>query len=177
MFGQSQALNSELQPYATNLMNNPTGLGAPFMSTALTASGESLAGGEGAAKQTAMDEASRTGNWGSIPSIINTASRQTGQQQSGNALNLQLQNAMQRLNQSAEGAQLLQSLGAEDLSGAGGMYNTETNAINAWSNANQGATNDMWKDIGGITKMAGSVAMAPFTGGTSLRGGGVGGNG
>src|SRR5208282_1682934 len=97
LFGQGQTAQNQLMPFYQNQMTNPQGLGATTIGQMLTRSGQSIGGAEGAARQTGTDLAARTGNTSAIPSIIGNTNKAGMVQQSNSANNIDIQNAMQKL--------------------------------------------------------------------------------
>jgi len=110
LFGQSQSTFGQLNPYFSNLLNNPQGLGATTLSQMLTSAGQSAAGGQGAARQRAFDLASRTGNTSAIPGIIGGASKEGISTMADVSRDLATKNAMLKLQQQQEGASGLSNL-------------------------------------------------------------------
>lgn len=150
--------NSELIPFATAEMTNPTGLGAQTMSQMQTLGGETAGGVTGAATKTAMDEAARTGNFGAIPSIIQGTAKQAGATQSTNALDTAIKNREVQLQQSQQGAGLLGGISSGDISGSTGMYGESSNGINDMINAEKLMQASTMQDIGEAANIGSSIA-------------------
>lgn len=176
LYGQSQAIAPTLSGLYNEEIANPQGFGATTLAQMLTQSGESTAGGIGAAKETAMNLGARTGNTSAIPSIISSADK-AGIQQSDNAANsLAIQNTMQKLNQQQEGAKGLSSLYGEDLSGGLQAENLADSALKTRISANQQSQGQFDKLLGvglgaatgGLTDVVGGLGNLDTTGGSSF---------
>ena len=104
-----------------------------------------------------MDTASRTGNYGSIPSIIDASARQAGQAQSTNTIDQQLANQQAKLQQQQQGAAGLGALSSQDQTGALNAMGISTNDINAFSTAQKDQNEEMWNNINGAVGLGGKV--------------------
>jgi hypothetical protein len=164
LFGQSQSLSSMLTPFYQQEMTNPQGFGPTAMSQMLTQSGQSIAGGEGAAKRTGMDLAARTGNTSAIPSII-ASTNKSGMVQQDDANNkIQIGNLMQKLNQQQQGASGLNALSGRDLSASLDADNIANSTFQnlmkskqlSVNQENQNAAKE-FNDIQSLFKLAGGV--------------------
>jgi hypothetical protein len=172
LFGQAQNQENQINPFYQQELNDPQGLGATTMAQQLTQAGQGIAGATGAARRTATDLGSRTGNTAAIPSIINSADK-TGIANTGNTVNaLNIQNAMQKLNQQQEGAAGESGLFGQNSSNAANYFNQANNAINTRIKANQAASQEkqaMFKDIGSVAGgVLGGISGLDMTGGSSL---------
>lgn len=149
--------NSELIPYLSSEMASPTGLGAQTLSQAQTASGEAIGGAQGAATKSAMDVAARTGNFGSIPSIIDNTARTAGQTQSTNALDLATKNREMQLQQSQAGASGLGTVASGDIGAASSMFGESSKAIQDMLSAEQLMQSSTFQDIGAVAGIGSSI--------------------
>jgi hypothetical protein len=172
---QAQGIQGQLNPYFSNMMNNPQGLGATTMSQMMTQAGQGTAGATGAAARTAQDMAARTGNTASVPGAIASANKQGMTNMSNTQNNLAMQNTMQKLQQQQQGAAGLSGLFNSDLSGS---MNANKNAISATTNElgaekaqqqaqQQGISNIMKMAGAGASMMSGGLANLDTTGGSS----------
>jgi len=163
-FGQAQGEGSALSGIYNQDITNPQGFGATTLAQMLTQSGESTAGGIGAAKQTAMDLGARTGNTAAIPGIIGAASK-AGIEQQGNAANsLAIQNQMEKMKQQQFGAQGLSQMYGENLGAAQGF---EKNANEAVQSQQAAENNSFFGSQGMFGKLAGA-AIGGVTGGAGF---------
>jgi len=137
LFGQGQNIQNQLTPFFQSEMTNPQGMGATTLNQMLTQSGQSIAGGVGGAKRTAMDLGARTGNTAAVPGIIGSAAKSGMVAQSGNANNIQIQNAMLKQAQQQQGAAGLSSLFSKDLSGSEGFEGLANSVLNTELSAKQ----------------------------------------
>lgn len=172
LFGQAQTDTNSLTPFYQQELNNPQGLGATTMSQLLTQSGQSIAGGEGAARQTALDLGARTGNTAATPSIIGNAAKQGMVAQSDAANKLQIANTMMKQQQQQEGASGLNSLYDNQLKGTFSAEDLSNQAIQTRIKANaqrQSMFQTLFKDVAG----AGLIAAGAFTANPLLVGAGA----
>jgi len=116
--GHSGADRSSLFPFLTNELTNPEGFGSDTIAQMLTQGGQAVSGATGAANEAATLNASRTGNSAAIPGIIDATARNAMKQQSDNALNVNIKNAMLKEQQRQDAAKGLE-----------GMYGEDTNAV------------------------------------------------
>lgn len=155
LFGASQAISPTLSALYNQELTNPQGFGATTLAQMLTQGSESIAGGLGAAKQTATDIGARTGNTSAIPSIIGSADKAGISQQSNNVNNLAIQNAMEKMKQQASGAAGLSSLYGTDLSGGLSAESLADKALGTRLSANQVGHSDLSSDIGDTASILG----------------------
>ena len=109
---------STLFPFLGSELNNPQGFGSDAVAKMLTQGGEAVSGATGAANESAQLQASRTGNSAAVPGIIDSTARSAMKQQSDNALNVNIKNAMLKNEQQQDAAKALQGIYGEDVGGA-----------------------------------------------------------
>lgn len=179
LFGQGQTAQNALTPYYQQQMINPQGLGATTIQQMLTRSGQGIAGAEGAARQTGVDLAARTGNTSAIPSIVGSANKAGMIQQSNAGNNIAIQNSMEKLNQQQQGATGMNSLFNTDTKSALEAGQNATGDLNAAIKAKQlqdAEKQSIFKDVTGAAMMvaapfAGPLAPGLLAGGASTMGG------
>src|SRR5208282_8206 len=163
LFGQGQTAQNTLTPYYLQQMNNPQGLGATTIQQMLTRSGQGIAGAEGAARQTGVDLAARTGNTSAIPSIVGGANKAGMIQQSNAGNDIAIKNAMEKLQQQQQGAAGMNSLFNTDTKSAldaGGLATGDLNAAIKAKQVQDQEKQSIFKDVAG----AGMMIAAPFAG-------------
>ena len=109
---------STLFPFLGSELNNPQGFGSDAVAKMLTQGGEAVSEATGAANEAAQLQASRTGNSAAVPGIIDSTARSAMKQQSDNALNVNIKNAMLKNEQQQDAAKALQGIYGEDVGGA-----------------------------------------------------------
>ncbi len=138
--GQTQkegADRATLFPFLTNEVTNPQGFGTDTLNQILTQGGEAAAGGTGAAAEAANLNASRTGNTAAVPGIIDATARNAMKQQSTNALDTNIQNAMLKQKQQQAGASGLSGLYSEDQNAALKAMGLQNETLGEWTKADQ----------------------------------------
>ena len=130
--GQNQALAQQASgtalPLYQQLAQGNQGFTPQQSANMLTASGQSLGGGQAAAVGQGALMQARTGNAGGYASAIDDAARQAGVQQSQNALGIQDQSAMLAHQNQLAGLQGLSGLNAQGTQGAISALNTANSA-------------------------------------------------
>ena len=176
LFGQSQEISPTLSGLYNQELTNPQGFGATTLAQMMTQNDESIAGGLGAAKQTATDLGARTGNTSAIPGIIASADKAGITQQSNATNSLSIQNAMEKMKQQDAGAAGLSGLYNTDLSGGLNAEGLADKAIGTRINANQVSDAQTDKLIsaglgaatGGLSGIAGGLGNLDETGGSTF---------
>lgn len=169
VYGSGQQANqtadrSQLFPFLQNEVTNPQGFGTDTVNQMLTQGGEAVSGATGAASEAANLNASRTGNTAAVPGIIDATARNAMKQQSGNALDVNIQNAMLKQKQQQAGASGLSGLYGEDQNAALKAMGLQNQSIDEWTKAsntnfgdeflsNLGST--LGKSVGSGTALAG----------------------
>ena len=167
LFGQAQQEGGTLSGLYNQDITNPQGFGATTLAQMLTQSGESTAGGIGAARQSAMDLGARTGNTAAIPGIISSASKAGIEQQGNTANSLAIQNQMEKMKQQQFGASGLSQLYGENLGASQGFEKISNEAI---QNQQDAQNNSFFGSQGMFGKLAGA-AIGGVTGGANFLGG------
>lgn len=130
-------------PFLTGEMTNPQGFGTTALDQMLTQGGEAVSGATGAASEAANLNASRTGNTAAVPGIIDATARNAMKQQSDNALNVNIKNALLKNEQQQAGARGLEGLYGEDLSAALKATGLENETLGEWTGADKAKTNPL----------------------------------
>jgi hypothetical protein len=139
LFGASQEIAPALSSLYSGELTNPQGFGATTLAQMLTQSDQSIAGGLGAARQTATDLGARTGNTAAIPGIVASADKAGISQHANDVNTLGIENAKEKMTQQQEGAAGLSSLYGTDLSGGLGAEGLADKAIGTRVEANTAA--------------------------------------
>lgn len=163
--GQATGISSQLTPFLQNELTNPQGFGTQALDEMQTQGGQAVSGAEGAAKEQALLNASRTGDSSAVPGIIDNSTRSAMRQQSDNVLGTDIENAKVKLAQQGGAASGLEGMYGTDVAAEMKSLGLANDSINAWTGAKHAATQDMWTDINGIGQLAGSVAGAAVGGG------------
>lgn len=114
---QAGQANSELFPFLSNELTNPTGFGDDTVSKMKTESGDAIAGAQGQATEAAQLLGSRTGNTAVAPGIIGASTRDAMKARSANDLGIDVENAKAKMGQQQMAA-----------GGLGSTYSTDVNA-------------------------------------------------
>lgn len=130
---------STFLPFLTNELNNPQGFGSDAIAQMLTQGGQAVSGATGAANEAATLNASRTGNSAAVPGIIDATARNAMKQQSDNALNVNIKNAMLKQQQQQEAAKGLEGLYGEDQNAVLRSLGLQNESLNAGTNASRAA--------------------------------------
>ena len=170
LFNSSQEIAPALSSLYNQEMTNPQGFGATTLAQMLTQSDQSIAGGLGAARQTATDLGARTGNTAAIPGIIGSADK-AGIAQHANAVNsLGIANTNEKMAQQQQGAAGLSGLYGTDLASGAKYEDTANEALKTAETANE---NSFFGSQGMFGKLAGA-AIGGATGGLGAIGSGLG---
>lgn len=158
----STAVGSVL-PYYEQQLVNPTGYTPAQKASMLTASSQSLGGGQSAAVGAGNLMAARTRNAGGFGAALDASSRDAGRTLSQNALGVQNSDATLEQQKQAAAASGLSSLYSTAAGDTLGAANASTAAINAQTSADQ-ATTQAWQGpvdaaIGGISSAAGGAGI------------------
>jgi hypothetical protein len=156
--GRGKDDRSQIFPFLTNELDNPQGFGKDALSQMLTQGGEAVSGATGAAGEAANLNASRTGNTAAVPGIIDSTARNAMRQQSNNALDVNIQDAMLKQKQQQAGATGLEGLYGADISSALKSMGLENDTLGEWTKADQ-ATQDAFNNWGKLA-IGGSLAGA-----------------
>ena len=168
LFSASQEIAPALSSLYSGELTNPQGFGATTLAQMLTQSDQSIAGGLGAARQTATDLGARTGNTAAIPGIIGSADK-AGITQHANAVNsLGIANANEKMTQQQQGAAGLSGLYGEDLSSGAKYEDTANEALKTAETAQQ---NGFFGSQGLFGKLAGAAIGAAGAGAGAISGG------
>jgi trimeric autotransporter adhesin len=176
LFGASQEIAPALSSLYSGELTNPQGFGATTLAQMLTQSDQSVAGGLGAARQTATDLGARTGNTAAIPGIIGSADK-AGITQHANAVNsLGIANANEKMAQQQQGAAGLSGLYNADLGAGLNAEGLADKAVNTRISANQQSQGQFDKLLGaglgaatgGLSSIAGGLGNLDSTGGSSV---------
>jgi len=155
---QSQSMQSTLLPFFNQEMLNPQGFNPQTMGEMNTVGGQVASGQVGQAAQAAKLAGARTGNLAGTNAAIDQAAREGMKSQSGNALDVNLENQKLKTAQQQAGVSGLSGLSNEDLQAALNSINAASGASNAWSSANTsawGPFNQIFGDItGGLAQAA-----------------------
>ena len=152
---QNLADRSTIEPFLTNELTNPQGYGADTIAQMLTQGGQAVSGATGAASEAAGLNASRTGNSAAVPGIIDATARNAMKQQSDNALNVNINNAMLKQKQQQAGAAGLENMYGEDQNAVLKSMGLQNESLGQWTNADK-ATQDA---LQGWEKAAQQVAV------------------
>lgn len=177
LFSQGQNIQGQLLPFFSNMMKNPQGLGPTTMSQIMTSAGQATAGGEGAARQRAMDLASRTGNTAAIPGIIGGASKTGMVEQADTSRDLGVKNAMMKMQQQQEGASGLSGLFGKDIGSSLDASKAATSAdelANKIAQQKQQAAQSGLKSMFGGIQGIGDMLSGILPGGAGGAAGGIG---
>lgn len=159
---QGLGINSSLIPTLQNEVNNPIGFGQQTLDEMQTAGGQTAAGSQAAAQQRAALAAARTGNLASLPSVQDKLARSGAQDQSNNALGLDIANNNAKLKEQQEGIAGLGGLASGDI-GSG------LNALGLSTTAAQDYTNSQnwWEPL--LGSVVGNAGYSTGSGGTAVR--------
>lgn len=134
-------------PFLSNELTNPEGFGQTTVDKMLTQGGQAVSGATGAAKEAATLNASRTGNTAAVPGIIDATARNAMKQQSNNALDVNIKDAMLKEQQRQDAAKGISSLYGEDVGSALKAMGLQNESLNAGTNASNVADNMVFKGI------------------------------
>lgn len=132
---------SAVNPFLTNELAHPEGFGADTIAQMLTQGGQAVSGATGAASEAAGLNASRTGNSAAVPGIIDATARNAMKQQSDNALNVNIKNAMLKEQQRQDAAKGLEGMYGEDQHAVLAALGLQNESLNAGTNASNAANN------------------------------------
>jgi len=130
----------QLFPFLSNELYNPEGFGSDTVAKMLTQGGEAVSGATGAANEQSLLNASRTGNSAAVPGIIGSTARSAMKQQSDNALNVDIKDAMLKEQQKQDAARQIQGLYGEDVGAALKGMGLQNESLNAGTEASKAVT-------------------------------------
>ena len=176
LFGASQEIAPALSSLYSGELSNPQGFGATTLAQMLTQSDQSIAGGLGAARQTATDLGARTGNTAAIPGIVASADKAGISQHANDVNTLGIENAKEKMTQQQEGAAGLSGLYNADLGAGLNAEGLADKAVNTRISANQQSQGQFDKLLGaglgaatgGLSSIAGGLGNLDSTGGSSV---------
>lgn len=176
LFGASQEIAPALSSLYSGELTNPQGFGATTLAQMLTQSDQSIAGGLGAARQTATDLGARTGNTAAIPGIVASADKAGISQHANDVNTLGIENAKEKMTQQQEGAAGLSGLYNADLGAGLNAEGLADKAVNTRISANQQSQGQFDKLLGaglgaatgGLSSIAGGLGNLDSTGGSSV---------
>ena len=176
LFGASQEIAPALSSLYSGELTNPQGFGATTLAQMLTQSDQSIAGGLGAARQTATDLGARTGNTAAIPGIVSSADKAGISQHANDVNTLGIENAKEKMTQQQEGAAGLSGLYNADLGAGLNAEGLADKAVNTRISANQESQGQFDKLLGmglgaatgGASDVAGGLGNLDTTGGSSV---------
>ena len=143
--GEAASAYNTLSPIYTQMATNPQGFTPQQKANMLTASAQSLGGGVASAVGEGNLEAARTGNIGGYDVALDDAARNAARVQSGNALQVQNQDA-----------QLADEHQREGLAGLDSLYGTSTGAGANYLQLANNAKPTFWQNM---ANEAGSMAI------------------
>jgi len=161
---QNKALYNQAMPegiaarnFYTSELNNPQGFSPQQLSSMLTASSQSIGGSNAGAVGGGNQLAARTGNQAGLATTLDNAMRNSAKQLSGNALDIQGQNAALKQKQQQGGAQGLEALYGTNLGQSLASLGLSNQAIAQWING-ANATNSAIGQNFNIGKSVASMA-------------------
>src|SRR6185437_8996436 len=129
-----------VQPFLQNELIHPEGFGSDAISQMLTQGGQAVSGATGAANEAATLNASRTGNAAAVPGVISQTARNAMKQQSDNALNVNIKDAMLKQQQQQDAAKGLEGLYGEDVAAAMKAMGLQNESLGNNVNASKAVT-------------------------------------
>lgn len=141
-----------------NELNNPQGFSPQELAAMLTASSQSVGGSNASAVGGGNQLAARTGNQAGLATSLDNANRQNAKILSGNALDVQGQNALLKEKQQQGGAAGLASLYGTNIGSSLKALGLSNDAIQAWTAADQETMGAIEGPIEAGMSAAGSAA-------------------